>query len=1748
MFGLSSFQKNLLPRVTALALCLSILAPMVPAAVTTASAEGDVPYYQAPMEKLTSWDVLSGYPDGELHPERPVTRAEFVAMVNRAYGYDDPGPTPFTDVPESAWYADDIGIAYNTGYFSGTTPTTASPDAELTREQAMVLLAHNMRLEAEPGEVTQFTDGRDFSSYSKGYVKAAVKRGLISGFPDGSFQPRSLITRGQMATILSNALGSLVTGGGTQALGSVYGNLTINEAGTTLQDTTITGDLYISGGLDLGAVTLENVRVLGNIIVSGGGEVESGQDSVILRNVEADNLLVDSLGGQYLSLRAEGDTLIDKTSVRTGAFLQDRTPSGLGLLNISLEGRDGLPANFSLSGNLETVVNRTPGSDLIVSRGTVKSLTMDEKALGSALTVDVNTTVKTLNLDTAVPVQGVGDVETLNVSTPGSTTTMFPDKIVVRPGVNVMVSGTNMDSVLAEEATQAPRLLAGYPSAKNIAPTSADAWFSTNKAGTVYWAVSAISDGSVGESELLSPSSYGSPALKSGNLNAAAANSEINAAVTGLTKGGTYYLSAMLVDTRGAHSPVKTISFETPDDSVPNFASGSPAMSKLSNTYAQATATTTKNCDLHWALYAQGSTAPTADDFKSGALDGSLDSGIVSGVVKNYPEFIDVGHRDLTTDTGTLEELASYDLYMWLNDADNSKSSAVRKLTFTTVDKTPPRFISDPKASSTQAASVGVLGALNETGTVYWVAVAHDADYPKPPAGSAVRPDLDSDQAKFQVEHGLYGLKSGKVSAREGQEFTFNITGLEGESAYDVYYVAQDAAGNYSEAVEMLTVYTLDNAAPSVTQAFSKFSGEDAAAPYAYTNVDIIFSEDVQWAETMGGSLLDLYKAVEAASEGDKPQAKDRLAEALRGMITLYDVTESNNPPPVHDKAFVEEGDPWVIDYREATVKMDGEGHLVVTFPNGSGIQLKSGSTYYFRVQEAADFSGNELNEFDLPRFTTISAQVGLNNLNLYGQEIQVLGDDGTVRPITAHGGLSLDPISTETVADGRGWDMLIWTTGYLKLELYKTEHTRDEAGVESPAAADRVWELVDTVEFKQQPGEDGYRGRSLTKHFNYTGDGNFQDMNALKEMTSQGEERFYDFAFRVTELNDNTEDKSWSETVYFEFDIVSGGYEYLAEMGIYADRETYTRLVDTEKTLSDDTLPKDFNLRAPFIDSEAPYFTDGNPTFLPGDSYVTISHLTSRPCTVYYYITPIDSTSPLIPNSLIPTTQTSGDNVWNDGLRGDEEEDEDGSVENGVQITKDNYRDGALAETLEQNYTAGANLPTEGLSPAEVRDTTTYPDHISCPLTSPTAGQIKTASTSNPNVKRGQFSSGRTPDDFRIDGLTKLTDYLCYFVLEGTGSISRPQVFYFRTADTQRPAITLTWNSPTQATINTTDLTNGAPVESTISYALILDSGLPAWINAASSADKSKTILELLTTPTSKKVGGTDIPQGSEFDEKGTEGVTGEKKQVQDYLDNAKGSASGTITLSEHNIVLNGTGGAGVGELRLNFEELGVLTGNGNYTLLVTASDSQGSGSSYAARQGFYRNTSTKPLVSSPPQANIDFNQSTDDGICGSISITLNGPLHNYNQSRNPAVAPDIYQAVDGGPVTLPSGSGTREDTTLSLGSLSKSGSDYMWPKLEGTYQQPIDTLTIRFGYNKTENRVLLGEGSYQMTLSPYRVFSTTTDYDAYFTNRAKSTETNGQLTVSLTVRRVGIEGTDGTITYNWVAEASVNEPWRGY
>lgn len=1174
---------RLLSAMLSLVMALSLL----PAAIVPASAASWMEPY---LEKLVSWGVMQGDSTGDLHPDRTLTRGEFVVLVNRAFGYDDTSASvPFRDVKASDWYYDDINIGYTTGYFNGTSKTTASPKNSVTREQAAVLLGRNLALDDDPGASLDFTDSNSLSNYSRGLIRSSVVEGILSGYGDGSFKPKQSITRGQMAVLLVNAIGTPVNKSGTQTLGGVYGNVTISTSGVTLKDTTIAGNLYITGGLGLGDVTLENVNVLGKIVVCGAGESEKGQNSVILRGVTAPTLILDNLANNIVSIRAEGSTKIDQTSIRTPSYVEDSTEDNYGFTSIKVEGEDG--TTLSAAGNLKEIVTVSPKSTVTVAKGSVSSLTVDEAAAGSTVSVLNGAAVEKLNLDTGTSVTGKGDVEQMNVNTTGTKADMLPDTIVVRPGINANVNGQVMDTTLAAESSADPRLLAGYPKITDLAPTSAKGLMRTNKSGTLYWALTSVTDGSVGEADLLKPANN-SNIVKSGNMKAAASNTDYNATISGLTSDGSYYFSAMLVDARDQRSPVKAVSFSTPDNTSPSFASGYPYMSKITNNSGDVTVMPTKTCRLYYALLPKNATAPTAKDFKANAVSGNLGFGS-RDVTKNVSD-------TFRANRSALDELGSYDLYLWLTDADGAHSSAVSKVSFTTIDGTPPKFVSGPTVNSIKETSVGMTATLDEVGTIYWVAVKEGEEYPKPMNGQTTKPVLTSDAAKLQVANGMNALKSGKVSATANKDTAISITGLTSETAYDVYYVAQDKAGNYSAAVGKMTIHTLDTNPPTITQEFNRVNDAAGASPLADTDVNIVFSESVQSSDD-NQILLDAYKNAQATNQ------YSTYAALLRKTIQLYsaDTTPASLVTDKKDSA-----DNWVINYEAATVEAK-DGKVVVTFKSGTALKLQSGSKYYFQIQNIADTSTNKNiirpNPTKLDTFTTVYAQVNLTSAPSSGT-VDGGGD------VNFDMSFKIVPVSTKNASDNVKYDILFRTASQVSFKLYTRE---GETGNWSPVNNTAIASL--------NPSMDGtVRGISYSRCFlprKSDGTIDFKQLNKLNKNI--------EFGIKFTSLDGGEDSTIWNGKVEMEVLVIAGSS--------YSDLNNLSQTDITDSALADYlppngsltqvSTPANYTMRCIFTDSMPPTFQTDFPKFDANDVSATMNVQLSRNSgKIYYVVAPVET------------------------------------------------------------------------------------------------------------------------------------------------------------------------------------------------------------------------------------------------------------------------------------------------------------------------------------------------------------------------------------------------------------------------------------------------------------------------------------------------------------------------------------------
>lgn len=148
---------------------------------------------------INGYQVKDGF---EFRPENSITRAEFVKLVNRVFGFTSKATINFKDVNSKEWYYDEVRMGVAAGYIDGyKEDNTFRPDAAITREEASKIVAKITNLKGD-GKL-EFKDNSKISDWAKEYVDALTDNKIIEGYPDGTFKPQDKIKRGESVVTLS---------------------------------------------------------------------------------------------------------------------------------------------------------------------------------------------------------------------------------------------------------------------------------------------------------------------------------------------------------------------------------------------------------------------------------------------------------------------------------------------------------------------------------------------------------------------------------------------------------------------------------------------------------------------------------------------------------------------------------------------------------------------------------------------------------------------------------------------------------------------------------------------------------------------------------------------------------------------------------------------------------------------------------------------------------------------------------------------------------------------------------------------------------------------------------------------------------------------------------------------------------------------------------------------------------------------------------------------------------------------------------------------------------------------------------------------------------------------------------------------------------------------------------------------------------------------------------------------------------
>ena len=163
--------------------------------------------YQAAVQFVTENGIMKGVSGGMFAPEASLTRAELIVALYKLAGSPvvestDELTARFTDVPEDVWYTNAVAWALEKKITSGTSATTFSPNAMVTRQE-MAVLVYNFAGRPAVDVAVPLSDTDAIAPWARDAVAHCYENGYLEILNGAAFAPKTSVTRGLAAVVLA---------------------------------------------------------------------------------------------------------------------------------------------------------------------------------------------------------------------------------------------------------------------------------------------------------------------------------------------------------------------------------------------------------------------------------------------------------------------------------------------------------------------------------------------------------------------------------------------------------------------------------------------------------------------------------------------------------------------------------------------------------------------------------------------------------------------------------------------------------------------------------------------------------------------------------------------------------------------------------------------------------------------------------------------------------------------------------------------------------------------------------------------------------------------------------------------------------------------------------------------------------------------------------------------------------------------------------------------------------------------------------------------------------------------------------------------------------------------------------------------------------------------------------------------------------------------------------------------------------
>ncbi|MDF1618430.1 ice-binding family protein [Petrocella sp. FN5] len=294
-----SFSKSL----TVFLCLLMVFTITTPVLGAVSSKDYESNWAKETIQSALSSGIADGYPDGTFKPNNPVTRAEFISLVNNIFGFTNAATTNYTDVSTTDWYAPAIGKAFAAGYISGYPDGSMKPDAHISRQEVASIISRLKSLSAT-SDTPDFTDGSSIATWSKQAIIAIDEAKIMVGYPNGSFKPLAQTTRAEALVAITRAFNYNVI---SEPI-AVY-SIDVKENTMTLMAGGLTGIIALE-------ITPDNATNQNVNWTSSDSSVATVEDGIVTPIAEGTALI-----------RVTSDEDLTKTATTTVTVVKSTTPT-----------------------------------------------------------------------------------------------------------------------------------------------------------------------------------------------------------------------------------------------------------------------------------------------------------------------------------------------------------------------------------------------------------------------------------------------------------------------------------------------------------------------------------------------------------------------------------------------------------------------------------------------------------------------------------------------------------------------------------------------------------------------------------------------------------------------------------------------------------------------------------------------------------------------------------------------------------------------------------------------------------------------------------------------------------------------------------------------------------------------------------------------------------------------------------------------------------------------------------------------------------------------------------------------------------------------------------------------------------------------------------------------------------------------------------------------------------------------------